>query len=60
MTSKSDKTKRVKDYSYRERLEKLGLTTLLERMKSDLNEIFKIINEISNNGRHFLKYFSSN
>ena len=33
-------------------LEKLGLTTLLERrMRGDLTETFKIINEISN--RHF-------
>ena len=44
---------RVKDYSYRERLEKLGLTTLLERrMRSDLIETFKIINGISNYGRY--------
>ena len=36
--------KRIKDFSYRERLEKIGLTTLLERKISrDLIEIFKIM-----------------
>ena len=57
----SDKNnKKVKDYSYRERLEKLGFTTLLERrMRGDLIKTFKIISEISNYYRHFLKYFSS-
>ena len=36
--------KRVKDYNYRERLEKLGLTILLERtMEDNLMETFKII-----------------
>ena len=47
--------KRVKDYSYRERLEKIGLTTLLEKKvgRGDLTETFKIINGISNYGRHF-------
>ena len=36
--------KRIKDFSYRERLEKIGLTTLLERrMRDDLIEIFKIM-----------------
>ena len=35
----------IKDYIYRERLEKLGLTTLLEiMMRVDLSENFKIIN----------------
>ena len=37
-----------------ERLEKLGLITLLERRKrGDLIETFKIINGIFNYGRHF-------
>ena len=36
--------KRVKDYSHRERLEKLGLTILLDwRMKGNLIETFKIM-----------------
>ena len=30
-----------KDYSYWERLEKLGLTTLFERMRGDLIETFQ-------------------
>ena len=35
-------------------MEKLGSTTLLERrMRDDLTETFKIINGISNYGRHF-------
>ena len=43
--------KKVKDYSYRERLEKLGLTTLLERkVRNDQIETLKIINGISNYG----------
>ena len=43
--------KRVKYYSYRERLEKLGSTTLLERrMRGDLIDIFNIINGISIHG----------
>ena len=47
--------KRFRDYSGRERLEKLGFTTLLERrMRVDLIETFKIINGIYNYGRHFL------
>ena len=46
--------KRVKDCSYRERLEESGLTTLLERrMRCDRLEIFEMINGISNYGRHF-------
>ena len=52
--SSETKIKRVKDYSYRERLEKLGLTILLERrIRGDLIETFKIIKEISSYGRHF-------
>ena len=40
--------KKVKDYSYMERLEELGLTNLLERrMRADLIKTFKIINGIS-------------
>ena len=51
-TKKSDNIiKRVKDYTYSERLEKLGLTTLLERrMRNHLIETFKIINGITNYG----------
>ena len=46
--------KEINDYSYREKLEKIGLTILLEkRMRRDLIEIFKMINGISNHGRHF-------
>ena len=45
--------KRARDYSYRERLEKLGWTFLLERrMRGDLIETFKIIYGIFNYGRH--------
>ena len=50
MTKIKDK---VKDYSYRERWEKLGLTTLKRKMKDDLLKTFKIINGIFNYGRHF-------
>ena len=52
---KSDKNnKKVKKYSNWERLAKLELTTLQERrLKGDLNETFKIINEIFNYGRFF-------
>ena len=39
--------------SYIERLKKLRLTTLLERIKVDGIEAFEIINRISNYGRHF-------
>ena len=46
--------KKEKDYNDRERLEKLGLTILVERrMRDDLIETFKIINGISNYGRNF-------
>ena len=46
--------KRVKDYSYRERLEKLALTILQERrLRSDAIETFQIINGIPNYVRHF-------
>ena len=51
--------KGAENYSYRERLEKLILTTLLERrMRADLNETFKIINGISNYGRYFFRISS--
>ena len=41
--------KRLKHYSYGERLEKLEWTTLLERkMRDEQITIFKIINGISN------------
>ena len=56
-TKKNDKNnfkKKAKDYSYRVRLEKLGLPTLQERrMQGDPIVTFKIINGISNYGRHF-------
>ena len=46
----------MKDYSYREKIKKLVLTTLQERkMRSDVNKTFEIINRISNCGRHFFK-----
>ena len=52
---KSDKNcKKRKDYSYRERVEKLGLSTLLERrMRCNLIETFKIVNGISKYSRYF-------
>ena len=43
------------DYSSRERLEKLGLSTL--GISVNLIEMFKAINEISNNDRNFFQYF---
>ena len=47
--------KRVKDYTYRERLKKIGLSTLLERrIRGNRIETFKIINGISNHVRHYL------
>ena len=54
-TKKSDKNnKKIKVYSYKKRLEKIELTTLLERrMRGDPTEIFKIINGISNYSRYF-------
>ena len=53
-------TKMIKDYSYRQRLQKLGLTTLLERrIKDELIETFKIIDGISNYDKLF-QYFHSN
>ena len=52
--------KRVKDFSYRERLVKLGLIIILERRSSHINETFKIINGIFNPDRYFRKYFFSN
>ena len=40
--------------TYQERLKKLGLTTLLERrMRGDLIETFKILNQMNNYGSHF-------
>ena len=45
--------KGVKNHSYKERSEKLGLTTLLERKtRCDLIEISKIINGISFRSRN--------
>lgn len=42
--------------TYKSRLEKLGLTTLLERrMRGDLIETFKIVNGISNYGKNLFK-----
>ena len=53
--------KRVEKISNRERSEKLGLITLLKRrMREDLTETFKIINGISNYGRHSLNISSQN
>ena len=50
--------KRVKDYSYRERLEKLEFTTLLERrMRGDLAENYKIMNEFQIMADIFSIYF---
>ena len=41
---------------YKTRLEKLGLTTLLERRaRGDLIETFKIVNGISDYGQHLFK-----
>ena len=49
----------IKDYSYKERLKKLGLTTILERRIRDyLNKTFKMINGISNYDRHFFNISS--
>ena len=46
--------KRFNYYSYSERLEKIGSSTLLERrMSANLIGTFKMINQISNHGRHF-------
>jgi hypothetical protein len=45
---------------YSARLEKLGLTTLLERRaRGDLIETFKIVNGISNYGKHLFKFSRS-
>ena len=40
---RSDENNTVKYYCYRERLEKLELTTILERLRSDLIETFRIM-----------------
>ena len=46
--------KGTENYSYRARLNKLGLTTLLERrMRGDLIEVFKILNKFTNYGTDF-------
>ena len=43
--------KKLNDYNYKERLEKFGSITFLERrMREEQVESFKIINEISNYG----------
>ena len=48
--------RRVKDYSYKERLEKIELATLLERrMGGGLIVAFKIINEFPNYSEYFFK-----
>ena len=45
--------------TYRERLEKLGLTTLLERrMRGDLIEVFKIVNDHVDYGSNLFNYSS--
>ena len=50
--------KRVKEYNYREILEKLWLTISLEKsIKADLIETFKVINGIFNYDRYFFQYF---
>ena len=50
----NNKKIKVKYFSDEERLQKLGLTTLLERrMRNDLIETFQIINGISNYKRLF-------
>ena len=41
---RQQKIKRVKYYSYRERLENIGLTTLLERMRGDLFKMMEFLN----------------
>ena len=44
----------MENLSYKQRLEKLDLTTLLERrMRGDLIETFKILNELNNYGSSF-------
>ena len=49
--------KRLKDYSYKERLKKCESINLLEiRIRGDLTEAFKIITEISNYGRHLFNF----
>ena len=49
----------MKDYSYKERLEKWGLNTLQERwMRGDLIETFQKFSGISNYDRHVFNIFS--
>ena len=44
----------MENFSYRERLKTLGLTTLLERrMRGDLIETFKTLNDFNNYGKTF-------
>ena len=59
-TKKSNKNnKKVKDYSYWERLEKLGLISQLERrMRGDLIETFKIIEFLNMVDIFFFFFFS--
>ena len=53
--------KRVKDYSYGEKLEELEITTKQERrMRGDLIETFKLINGISNNSQLYFNYSPQN
>ena len=48
--------KGTENTSYRARLNKLGLTTLLERrMRGDLIEVFKILNSFTNYGTDFFR-----
>ena len=51
------KIKGVKDYSYRERFEKLEINNSGRRMRRNLIEIFKIINEFLIMADIFLKIF---
>ena len=49
----------MSDLSYKQRLQKLGMTTLLERrMRGDLIECFKILNGFNNYGKQFFNFSS--
>ena len=49
----------LRDFTYKQRLESLGLTTLLERrMRGDLIETFKILNNKNNYGSEFFNVSS--